>query len=127
MLPHVPVGHARCIPWTGRPPKPPKPTPNPTPSPAPTPQALAELQETNPSLPEQIVVELHFTTGAKHNWNMRGEAARNQFQMSMLFMHMFNLGYGIVAKEENRNAVGCCAEYTFLRVEQTVLAKQPGV
>ncbi len=38
--------------------------------------------------------------------------------MSLLFMHMASLRYAVVAREDNPDTkIGCCSEYTFLRVE----------
>jgi hypothetical protein len=52
-------------------------------------------------------------------------AAKNQVQMSLLFMHLANLGYGILSREDNPyNQLGCCSEYSFLRVETTPLAQR---
>jgi hypothetical protein len=52
-------------------------------------------------------------------------AAKNQAQMSLLFMHLANLGYGILSREDNPyNSLGCCAEYSFLRVETTPVAQR---
>ncbi len=45
--------------------------------------------------------------------------------MSLLFMHLANLGYGVLSREDNPyNQLGCCSEYSFLRVETTPLAQR---
>ena len=53
-------------------------------------------------------------------------AAKNQAQMSLLFMHLANLGYGITSREDNGyQNLGCCSEFSFLRVETTTSALFP--
>jgi hypothetical protein len=46
-------------------------------------------------------------------------APRDAAQLGLLLLHMANLGYGIVARDDNlvTNDVACCTEVTFLRVE----------
>ena len=128
---------------------------------------LGELQESSPSLPQQILAEIHFQIGpgrfeetmptvsqlqlprrrqaqpatALHQYSpacTRGGtasdpsppalpqvAAKNQAHMSLMFLHMANLGYGVVSREDNGwNNIGCCSEYSFLKVEATPGAKQ---
>jgi hypothetical protein len=96
------------------------PVPDACPRALPAPQALGDLRETSQGLPEQISVEVHFTF--QHPQWPDGPltaAARTQFQMSLLFQHMANLGYAIASKEDNPYLdIGCCAEFTFLRVEK---------
>jgi hypothetical protein len=43
-------------------------------------------------------------------------------QLVLLHLHMASLGYAIVEQENNLVAGGCCAEWTFLLVEQPCLA-----
>ncbi len=49
-----------------------------------------------PSLNIRVPAQVHFTFHHP-NWPPPefNQAARNQFQMSLLFMHMANLGYGV--------------------------------
>jgi hypothetical protein len=89
-------------------------------------QAMGDLRETTQGLPEQIAIELHFAGGGQLANHLPAVAARNQMQMSLLFMHMANLGYGIVSREDNPiDNIGCCSEYTFLRVEQIPGPRKP--
>jgi hypothetical protein len=85
-------------------------------------QAMSDLRENTQGLPEQIAIELHFTGGAQWANHIPVVAAKNQVQMSLFFLHMANLGYGIISREDNPDAnIGCCSEYSFLRVEQMTL------
>ncbi len=64
-------------------------------------------------------MELHFATGGDWADHMPPVAAKNQVQMSLLFHHLATAGYGITSREDNQfNRIGCCSEYSFLRVEQ---------
>jgi hypothetical protein len=86
------------------------------------PQALADLREGTQGLPEQISVELHFTGLGS---GIPEVAARNQVQMSLFFLHMANLGYGVISREDNMfGSSGCCSEYSFLRVEANLLGQR---
>ncbi len=68
-------------------------------------------------LPAQIVAELHFHT-VEEERELAPMVARSAPQMGLLFLHLANLGYGPVAREDNPNAgLGCCSEVTFVRVE----------
>lgn len=88
-------------------------------------QVLADLKEGNPALPEQIAVEFHFATDGEWVGHMPPVAAKNQVQMSLTFMHLANLGYAVVSREDNPSKlVGCCAEYSFLKVEQVMDARK---
>lgn len=80
---------------------------------------LSELQPGMP-LPTQVVVEVHVVARtALANWPVGTPLTHNQAEAAVLFMHMASLGYALVAKE--LNPVGdCCAEYTFLLVENTM-------
>jgi hypothetical protein len=77
---------------------------------------LRELQA-DMLLPSQIVVEMHilYGNGEIPHW-AAAVTPKSQAEGALLFMHMANLGYSIVAKELNPYGA-CCAEYTFLLVE----------
>ncbi len=91
------------------------------------PQALGDLKESSQGLPEQILAEVHFQIQPGHfEKDLPPVAAKNQAQMSLLFMHLANLGYGITSREDNGyQNLGCCSEYSFLRVETTTTALFP--
>ena len=83
---------------------------------------MSDLRESTQGLPEQIAIELHFTGGSQWSNHIPVVSAKNQVQMSLFFLHMANLGYGIISREDNPDAnIGCCSEYSFLRVEQMTL------
>ena len=67
------------------------------------------------------MVELHFFRGNPVNGvaTLSPNAPRDTAQLSLLLAHMANLGYGIVARDDNMVTadVACCTEVTFLRVE----------
>jgi hypothetical protein len=90
-------------------------------------QALADFKESWQYLPEQIALEVHFSLGSGV---FPITAARNSPQMTLLFSHLANLGYAVVARDDNLiSNLGCCSEFTFLRVEESQLAslvKVPG-
>ncbi len=70
---------------------------------------MSDLRESTQGLPEQIAIELHFTTGGKWGNRLPIVAAKNQVQMSLFFLHMANLGYGIISREDNPDKnIGCC-------------------
>jgi hypothetical protein len=74
-------------------------------------------------------VELHFAGGGQWANHIPSVAAKNQVQMSLLFHHLATLGYGITSREDNPDGnIGCCSEYSFLRVEQvaSLSSLQPG-
>jgi hypothetical protein len=78
-------------------------------------QALSGFMETWGNLPEQIALEVHLYHGSKA---VRTTTAKNKQQLSLLFGHLANLGYAVVLRDDNPHAnVGCCSEFTFLRVE----------
>lgn len=71
------------------------------------------------------VVELHLYRGHQiPGYELTGgdSAAKDSAQLALLLNHLAGLGYGIVAREDNTMTqdVGCCAEVTFLRVEDHV-------
>ncbi len=58
---------------------------------------------------------MHFSLGSGV---FPATAAKNSPQMTLLFSHLANLGYAVVARDDNPHAnLGCCSEFTFLRVE----------
>ncbi len=76
-------------------------------------------------LPEQLVFELHYAhlyfgtsnyknTSAEGNMVWPGIQEVSLGQLSLLFLHLANLGYGIVNLERG---CGHCGEFTLLRVE----------
>lgn len=70
---------------------------------------MSDLRESTQGLPEQIAIELHFTGGAQWANHIPIVSAKNQVQMSLFFLHMANLGYGIISREDNPDAnIGCC-------------------
>jgi hypothetical protein len=86
----------------------------------PCPQALSDFKESWQYLPEQIALEVHFSLGAGM---FPITTAKNSPQMTLLFSHLANLGYAVVARDDNPIAsLGCCSEFTFLRVEESQLA-----
>jgi hypothetical protein len=94
-------------------------TPTPT-YPHTHPQALADFKESWQHLPEQIALEVHFSLGSGV---FPASAAKNSPQMTLLFSHLANLGYAVVARDDNAGAnLGCCSEFTFIRVEESQLA-----
>ncbi|KXZ54678.1 hypothetical protein GPECTOR_4g744 [Gonium pectorale] len=78
---------------------------------------FAEWTESTPLLPEQISVELHYRR--LHDWpaaSFYGRGAFGVSDLALFFLHMANLGYGIISVEANPSCAEC-AEFTLLRVE----------
>jgi hypothetical protein len=90
-------------------------------------QALGDLRESGQGLPEQILAEVHFQIQpGQFEKDIPPVAAKNQAQMSLLFSHLANLGYGITSREDNGyQNLGCCSEFSFLRVETTTSLLYP--
>ncbi|KAI8477200.1 MAG: methyltransferase domain-containing protein [Monoraphidium minutum] len=77
------------------------------------PSVLQSLVSNKGHLPRQISMEMHMRDA------VGAVAPNNTVQMGVLFYHMAVLGYGIISREDNLwGAHGCCAEFTFLHVEQ---------
>ena len=75
----------------------------PTATPSPLPRTL-------PSIPlVQIGIELHMAPNYF-------KSERTSIHMSVLFLHMANLGYAPYSRDDNFHG-DCCSEYSFLRVE----------
>eukprot|EP00798_Chlamydomonas_sp_ICE-L_P006840 gene6840-30816_t len=71
---------------------------------------LEDWIETDPVLPFQLSIEMHFKPIGPAPFARESE-------MILLFTHLYNLGYAIVSKENNM--IGdCCAEYTLIRIEK---------
>jgi hypothetical protein len=85
------------------------------------PGVIAELRHNLP-LPRQIVMEIHMRPVA--GTMIQRPAPRTPAQLALLMLHLASLGYGIVGQEDNiwgegaQTGQGCCAEWTFLHVEQ---------
>ncbi len=87
-------------------------------------QALGEIKEHWHGLPEQIALEVHFSLPGQ---GFPDSAAKNGPQMSLLFSHLANLGYAVVARDDNPHMnLGCCAEFTFLKVENRLRVAEVG-
>jgi hypothetical protein len=76
----------------------------------------------------QIGVEVHFQIARGDPMENRGwtggvnfggaPAAWSSSHMSLTFLHMANLGYAPIFREDNPwENLGCCSEFTFLKVE----------
>lgn len=66
----------------------------------------------------QILVELHFSVGPSTEPGAIIPRAKSLPQMSLLFAHLANLGYGISYRADNMlDNIGCCSEFSLLRVE----------
>ena len=93
---------------------------------------LAAWRESDQFLPDQLSFELHRSDQTPVEWPLpfhsvqasandplywQGAHAMSLAHVSLLFMHLANLGYGMVAKELNGQ---CCAEFTVLRVAQHI-------
>ncbi len=91
---------------------------------------IAGWRESDEHLPDQISFELHRSDDSPSTWPLRfdrvpadksdplhwqGAHSMSVAHVSLLFMHLANLGYGLVAKEANGQ---CCSEFTVLRVFQ---------
>lgn len=86
------------------------------------PGVIAELRHDRP-LPRQIVMEIHMHSRQVETGGIAKPAPRTRPQLALLMMHMASLGYGIVGQEDNIWGVaGCCAEWTFLLIEQPWVA-----
>jgi hypothetical protein len=86
------------------------------------PGVIAELRHDRP-LPRQIVMEIHMHSRTVETGGIAKPAPRTRPQLALLMMHMASLGYGIVGQEDNIWGVaGCCAEWTFLLIEQPWVA-----
>jgi len=86
------------------------------------------FHESTPSLPRQISIELHFShhdTVDNTPYSPNIKAAKSLPHMALFFAHMANLGYGALAYKGNGYMdLGCCADYSFLRVEGFVSRKR---
>lgn len=80
-------------------------------------------------LPEQLSFEVHYANlyaGTKHFRNASSDGDLiwagikevSLAQLSLMFLHLANLGYAIVSREENVRC-GNCVEFTMMRVEIT--------
>lgn len=86
------------------------------------PGVIAELRHDRP-LPRQVVMEIHMHSRQVETGGIAKPAPRTRPQLALLMMHMASLGYGIVGQEDNIWGVaGCCAEWTFLLIEQPWVA-----
>jgi hypothetical protein len=89
---------------------------------------ISGWRESDTFLPDQISFELHRSDVSPSEWPLyinkvrskdsdplhwQGAHAMSVAHTSLLFMHLANLGYGLVAKEANGE---CCSEFTVLRV-----------
>ncbi|KAG2427614.1 hypothetical protein HXX76_012267 [Chlamydomonas incerta] len=80
---------------------------------------FASWNEYTRFLPEQIAVEVHWHHGITNSAGLQPQWGRSLFgvmDLSLFFMHLANLGYGIVNKEDNP-ACPSCSEFTLFRVE----------
>jgi hypothetical protein len=79
------------------------------------------------SLPQQLSFELHYTdmyAGTPYHKNMSSQEQLvwpgvdeiTLSQLAILFMHLANLGYGIISQEPNPMC-GSCSEFTMLSVD----------
>ncbi len=66
-------------------------------------KVMGGWKEGDKSLPAQIVTELHFHTREEEK-DLADTVAKALPHMSLLFMHLANLGYGAVEREDNMNA-----------------------
>lgn len=86
------------------------------------PGVIAELRHDRP-LPRQVVMEIHMHSRQVETGGIAKPAPHTRPQLALLMMHMASLGYGIVGQEDNIwGAAGCCAEWTFLLIEQPWVA-----
>lgn len=82
---------------------------------------------TNARFMSQIGVEFHFQLAHAVAMNQVWQTglgfptgAWTSSHMSLAFLHMANLGYAPIFREDNPwENLGCCAEFTFLKVEAT--------
>ena len=69
---------------------------------------------TCPHLHHKVALELHFPFSIgpsllNPNWGTT--------HMSSFFLHMANLGYAVISRDDNTGSP-CCSEFSFLRVEK---------
>ena len=91
---------------------------------------IAQWQESDKFLPEQMSFEVHRSDDSPPEWPLlvnQVQTSRNDpihwqgahgltiAHVSLLFMHLANLGYGLTAKELNAQ---CCAEFNVMRVQR---------
>ena len=81
-------------------------------------EALGDLQQGDQWLPEQISIEVH-------RWFGKGKAYANELRVAFLFHHLASLGFGVISRDDNKvwGGLGCCSEFTFFRVEQSLLGE----
>jgi hypothetical protein len=84
---------------------------------------LSEFQP-GMQLPSQIVMELHIIPRIKKRGGWKSPTPRTTGELGLVFMHLASLGYGIVAKEPNPYDPNCCAEYTFMLVENAMYGRR---
>ncbi len=57
-----------------------------------------------------------------------GTGAWTSSHMSLTFLHMANLGYAPIFREDNPwENLGCCSEFTFLKVEAARLSQPSAI
>ncbi|KAG2495386.1 hypothetical protein HYH03_006654 [Edaphochlamys debaryana] len=87
---------------------------------------MSEWTEHTPSLPEQIALEVHFLGWRAPYLSVTspiwGRRRLGLHDLGLFFMHLANLGYGIVNKEDNPYCPHC-TEVTLLRVEAPAAAR----
>ncbi|GBG00334.1 hypothetical protein Rsub_13104 [Raphidocelis subcapitata] len=77
------------------------------------PSVLQSLTTNKGPLPRQVAIEMHMRSA------VGAVAPATTADMAVLFYHLATLGYGVVSREDNAWGVkGCCAEFTFLLVEE---------
>ncbi|EFJ42522.1 hypothetical protein VOLCADRAFT_97395 [Volvox carteri f. nagariensis] len=85
---------------------------------------FGEWREHSRSLPEQIAVEVHWHEAYLRNFeaDLQSHWGRGEFgvtDLALFFLHLANLGYGIVSQEINEFCPSC-SEFTLVRVEASV-------
>lgn len=61
------------------------------------------------NLPSQLAIELHFAEPGRPS-----QRDSTWAEMSMMFLHLANLGYASISRDDNFHG-NCCSEFTFIR------------
>lgn len=85
---------------------------------------IAELTSETP-LPSQIAIEMHVPATDEVKY-FPTTTARTPAHIALMFLHLARLGYGVVAREDNKitarqnfrpaGHIGCCAEFSLYRI-----------
>lgn len=65
------------------------------------------------ALPEELSIEIHAQV---FHGDSKFRFPQDPLHLSLVFMHLANLGYGIHTFELNHFGPGCCTEVTLLRI-----------